>query len=89
MVANRSLLKAAFCILIALAFVPTKAEATVRSVTVKTTRNYENADGYTYAEISIQGTVARADGSVGQYSVPAVIIYPGTVAGMGSASWIG
>ncbi len=90
MVANGSLLKAAFCILIALAFVPIKAEATVRSVTVKTTRNYENADGYTYAEISIQGTVARADGSVGQYSVPAVIIYPrhGRGNGVGVVDWL-
>jgi hypothetical protein len=52
-----------------------RAEATIKSVTVNTTRDYENADGYTYAEITIHGTVARADGSVGEYSVPAVIIY--------------
>src|SRR5688572_19511540 len=52
------------------------AEATIDSVTVKTSRNYENAPGYTYAEITILGSIVRADGSVGQYSVPAVIIYP-------------
>ena len=59
-----------------LAFVPMRAEATITSVTVNTTRQYENAAGYTYAEITIHGSVARADGSVGQYSVPAVVIYP-------------
>src|SRR5688572_13407489 len=52
------------------------AEATIDSVTVKTSRNYENAPGYMYAEITILGSIVRADGSVGQYSVPAVIIYP-------------
>ena len=52
------------------------AEAAIGSVTVNTTRDYEGADGYTYAEITIHGSVARADGSVGRYSVPAVLIYP-------------
>ena len=32
--------------------------------------------GYTYAEITVHGTVDRADGSVGVYAVPAVLIYP-------------
>ena len=59
-----------------LAIVPIRAEATVTSVTVITSRQYENAAGYTYAEITIHGSVARADGSLGQYSVPAVVIYP-------------
>jgi hypothetical protein len=61
---------------VTLAFVPITAEAEVRSVTVNTSRDYEHANGYTYAEITIRGCVPRADGSVGQYSVPAVVIYP-------------
>jgi hypothetical protein len=75
-VANTSPIRAAICLFIALAFVPLTAEATINSVTVETCRDYENADGYTYAEITIRGSVARADGIVGSYSVPAVIIYP-------------
>ena len=59
-----------------LAFIPLRAEARVDSVTVNTSRDYENFDGYTYAEITIGGSVARADGSAGRYSVPAVVIYP-------------
>src|SRR4030095_5712114 len=38
-------------------------------------RNDEIARGYTYAEITVHGTVDRAGGSVGVYAVPAVIIY--------------
>ena len=45
-------------------------------MTVNASRNYENARGYTYAEITVHGTVDRADGSVGVYAVPAVLIYP-------------
>ena len=74
--ANTSLKRAAICLFIMLAVVPMRAEATITSVTVNTTRQYENAAGYTYAEITIHGSVARADGSLGQYSVPAVVIYP-------------
>jgi hypothetical protein len=61
---------------VALTVVPTRAEATVDSVTVITSRDFEHADGYTYAEITVRGSVARADGGAGQYSVPAVVIYP-------------
>ena len=57
-------------------FVPPSAEATVTSVTVNSTSAYEHAAGYTYAEITIHGSVARPDGTGGVYSVPAVIIYP-------------
>ncbi len=74
--ANTSLKRAAICVFIMLAVAPMRAEATITSVTVSATRDYENAAGYTYAEITIRGSVARADGSVGQYSVPAVLIYP-------------
>ena len=73
---NTSLKRAAICLFLMLAVVPIRAEATVTSVTVTTSREYENAAGYTYAEITIHGSVARADGSLGQYSVPAVVIYP-------------
>ena len=71
-----TLLMRAIGVLITLALVPTTAAAEITSVTVKTTRDYEGAVGYTYAEITIHGSVARTDGSVGVYAVPAVIIYP-------------
>ena len=69
-------LKTAVCIFVTLIFMSTTAEAAIRSVTVNATRDYEGARGYMYAEITIHGSVVRADGSVGQYSVPAVVIYP-------------
>jgi hypothetical protein len=69
-------LRFALCVFAGLTFIPLTAEATINSVTVNTSRDYENAGGYTFAEITIRGSVARADGSMGQYSVPAVIIYP-------------
>lgn len=68
--------RAAIGVFATLALVPARAEAKISSVTVNTSRDYEQAKGYTYAEITIHGTVARADGSVGEYSVPAVAIYP-------------
>ena len=52
------------CVLVGLISVP-PAEADIISVTVNTTRDYENARHYTYAEITIHGSVARADGSAG------------------------
>ena len=74
--ANTSLKRTAFCVFIMLAVVLTRAEAAITSVTLITTGQYENAAGYTCAEIMIHGSVARADGSLGRYSVPAIIIYP-------------
>jgi hypothetical protein len=68
-------LSAGVCALVGLTSVPL-AEAEIISVTVNTTRDYENAQHYTYAEVTIHGSVARADGSAGQYIVPAVVIYP-------------
>ncbi len=59
-----------------LALMPLTADATISSVTVNTSRDYENAPGYTFAEITLKGYVARADGTIGQYSVPAEIIFP-------------
>ena len=70
-----SLKRAGICLFIMLVIVPIRAEATVTSVTVITSRQYENAAGYTYAEITIHGSVARADGSLGRYSVPAVVMF--------------
>ncbi|HEX2280732.1 MAG TPA: alpha/beta hydrolase domain-containing protein [Thermomicrobiales bacterium] len=74
--AKISLLRFALYLCVGLTFIPRVAEATIDSVTVNSSRHYENADGYTYAEITIRGSIVRADGSVGRYSVPAVIIYP-------------
>lgn len=88
--ANISLSRAAIAVFITLTFVPMRAEAKVRSVTVNTSRDYEHAHGYTYADITIHGSVPRADGSVGQYSVPAVVIYPGPGQGnrVGVVDWL-
>ncbi len=74
--ANTSLKRAAICVFVMLAVVPMRAEAEITSVTVMTSMQYENAAGYTYAEITVHGSVARADGSLGRYSVPAIMIYP-------------
>ena len=62
--------------LMALALAPISVEATITSVTVNASRSCENAAGYTCADITVHGSVARADGSVGVYVVPAVLIYP-------------
>ena len=53
----------AVCALVGVISVP-RAEAKILSATVNTTRDYENARDYTYAEITIHGSVARADSSV-------------------------
>jgi hypothetical protein len=63
-------------ILLGLVLVPALSQASISSVTVNNTRDFEDAQGYTRAEITIRGQVARADGTVGQYSVPAEIIFP-------------
>ena len=88
---HTSLSKVVIGVLVALAFVPMPAEATVGSVTVNSSRPFEHGDDYTYAEITIQGTVARPDGSVGSYSVPAVLIYPPDGCGnrVGVVDWLG
>ena len=68
--------KATTCALIALALAPIRVEATITSVTVDAARDYDNAPGYAYAEITVHGTVDRPDGSAGVYAAPAVLIYP-------------
>ena len=70
--------KAATAALIALTLTPIRVEAAITSVTVDAARDYDHARGYTYAEITVHGTVARADGSVGVYTVPAVLILSAT-----------
>ena len=87
---STSLWSAAACVAIALTFAPVNAEAAITSVAVNTTRQYENARGYTYAEVTVQGSVTRADGSAGLYSVPAVVIYPRHHRGnrVGIVDWI-
>ena len=66
------------------------AQAAIESVQVNKTRSYEKAPGYTYAEITINGSVRRSDHSVGAYSVPAVIIYPRNRCGndVGVVDWL-
>jgi hypothetical protein len=89
-VTHFSPLKIALCALGVFAFVPLTAEAAINAVTVNTSRDYENAKGYSYADITIDGSVVRDDGTVGQYSVPAVIIYPrhGRGNGVGVVDWL-
>jgi MYXO-CTERM domain-containing protein len=72
------------------AIAPQVAEATVGSVTVNASRPYEAHADYTYAEISMSGTVARSDGSVGNYTVPLVVIYPTSSHsnGVGVVDWV-
>lgn len=83
-----TLLRAGVWLFMTLAFVSTRAEAAIGWVTVNTTRDHEGAGGYTSAEITIHGSVLRADGSVGQYSVPAVVIYPRFGRGNGVVDWL-
>ena len=90
-----SLTRFAACALSVITFVPLAAEAAIDRVTVNSSREFENVAGYTYAEITIDGSVLRADGTAGKYSVPAVIIYPrnqhgrhGRGNGVGVVDWL-
>ena len=87
-VTNISKGKVTLCLLAVFGWI-TPAAAAIDSVTVNKTRHYEKAAGYTYAEITIAGSVRRTD-SVGQYSVPAVIIYPRNRCGndVGVVDWL-
>jgi hypothetical protein len=73
---NSTVWKAATAAAIVWMLAPIGAEAAIMSVTVDASRPYEKARGYTYAEITVRGTVDRTDGSIGVYAVPAVLIYP-------------
>jgi hypothetical protein len=68
-------MRSVICLLGGLCITPL-AQAAIDSVKVDRSRPYEKASGYTYAELTVAGTVRRADGSVGQYSVPAIMIFP-------------
>lgn len=89
-VARTRVRRLAVCVLVGLTLIPLSAEAAITSVTVNASREHEAVDGYRYAEITIHGSVARADGSAGQYSVPAVIIYPERCRGngVGVVDWL-
>jgi hypothetical protein len=92
-VARKSRLRTAIGVLIAVACIPLTpltVEASINSVTVRTSAKCETAEGYICAEITIRGSVARDDGSVGQYSVPAIIMYPrhGRGKGVGVVDWL-
>ena len=59
------------------------------SVTVDAIRDFEGAEGYTYAEVTMRGAVERDDGSVGEYAVPIVLIYPQDGGnGVGVVDWL-
>ena len=80
-------LVAAFCLL-ALALVGAIASAQVTSVTVDSSKPFEKVSGYTYVEATMHGAVERDDGSVGEYSVPMVLIYPDDGGnGVGVVDW--
>lgn len=68
----------------------TSAEASgPTSVTLDAIRPFEEAEGYTYAEATMRGTVERDDGSEGEYAVPIVLIYPHDGGnGIGVVDWL-
>jgi hypothetical protein len=77
----------AWCAL-AVALAASMASAEVTSVTVDSSKPFEKVGGYTYVEATMHGTVDRQDGSVGQYSVPMVLIYPADGGnGIGVVDW--
>jgi hypothetical protein len=63
-------------LLLALRLLGGEASAQVTSVTVDSSRPYEEGSGYTYVEATMRGTVQRPDGSSGSYAVPMILIYP-------------
>ena len=78
----------AACCLLAVALVAGMASAQVTSVTVDSSKPFEKVDGYTYVEATMHGTVEREDGSVGEYSVPMILIYPDDGGnGVGVVDW--
>jgi hypothetical protein len=88
-VTNISKGKATLCLLAVFGWL-TPAQAAIESVKVNKTRSYEKAPGYTYAELTINGSVRRSDHTVGAYSVPAVMIYPRSRCGndVGVVDWL-
>ena len=66
----------AVCCSLVLVLAAGLANATVDSVTIDSSKPFEKVSGYTYVEATMHGTVERADGTVGEYAVPLVLIYP-------------
>lgn len=66
----------AACCSLVLVLVVGLASAEVISVAIDASRPYEAADGYTFIEATMHGTIDRADGSQGRYAVPLVLISP-------------
>jgi hypothetical protein len=65
------------------------AGAEVTSVAIDAVRPYEGASGYVYLEATMNGTIARDDGSAGEYSVPLVLKYPLDVGnGVAVVDWV-
>jgi hypothetical protein len=81
-------LVAACCVLgLLLSAAPAAAEIT--SVTIDSVATLPGRSGYVYLEATINGTVARDDGSVGEYSVPLVLKYPMAGGnGVGVVDWV-
>ena len=78
----------AACWFLALVLVAGMATAQVTSVTVDESKPFEKVSGYTYVQATMHGTVERDDGSVGEYSVPMVLIYPDDGGnGVGVVDW--
>jgi hypothetical protein len=64
------------CCVLALVLAAGLASAQVISVSIDSSEPFEKVSGYTYVEATMHGTVERDDGTVGEYSVPLVLIYP-------------
>jgi hypothetical protein len=74
--------------LLALALALGLASARVDAVTIGSSEPFEEAEGYTYVEATMHGTIERDDGSTGEYAVPLVLIYPDDGGnGVGVVDW--
>jgi hypothetical protein len=79
----------AACCTLGLLLAATAAAAEITSVTVDSAASLPDRSGYMYLEATMNGTVARDDGSVGEYSVPLILKYPldgGN--GVGVVDWV-
>jgi hypothetical protein len=79
----------AACCALGLLLSAATAAAEITSVTIDSVATLPGHSGYVYLEATMNGTVARDDGSVGEYSVPLVLKYP--IAGgngVGVVDWV-
>ena len=87
-IARRQRIASIACCALVLTLVVGLANARVSSVTVDHVEPFEKVDGYTYVEATMHGVVEREDGSVGEYAVPLVLIYPDDGGnGVGVVDW--